>query len=171
MNMWEFKELFPFWLNLISEFDLISHDKEVNRMMGLLHPSTAWYRTSWLRLTFLRSLIYDFNDRARFHYCLGQATIGDFRWGDIVYYFWSRIWDIPCCDGRLTFRDAGSSAAVITFVRYPVVGEPSEAIEQGILWVSVTPQFDCLRGQIADSRKSTGPLSTRPAKIVLDLSL
>ena len=43
------------------------------------------------------------------------------------------FWDIPCCDGRLTFRDAGSSAAVITFVRYPVVGEPSEAIEQGIL--------------------------------------
>ena len=26
--MWEFKEFFPFWLNLISEFDLISYDKK-----------------------------------------------------------------------------------------------------------------------------------------------
>ena len=43
------------------------------------------------------------------------------------------FWDTPVCDGRLTFRDAGSSTAVIAFCSNPVVGEPSEAIELCLL--------------------------------------
>ena len=93
-------------------------------------------------LTFLRRLIYNFKWSSRISLLPLQGNNWRFSMRRYrVLFLIKGSWDIPCCDGRLTFRDAGSFAAVITVVRIPVVDEPSAAIEQGILWVSVSPNL------------------------------